>query len=226
MTRQLPLALDHVASHAREDLVVGSANAEALAWIDSWPRWTMPGLVLCGPQGSGKSHLASIWRRRANAVPLALGDAIDVVASAPQLAFLLEAVDQALTASQDGERALLHAYNLIAQAGGTLLMTARALPRDWVMRLPDLRSRMLALPVSTLRAPDDAMIALVLGKLFADRQLAPDPDVLAFIVARTERSFARLVQLVEALDLAALAARRELTVPFVRQALTDRGLIT
>ena len=226
MTRQLPLALDHVASHAREDLVVGPANAEALAWIDSWPRWSMPALVLCGPQGSGKSHLASIWRERAAAVSLTLADAIDIVATAPQRAFLLEAVDAALVASPDGERALLHAYNLIAQAGGTLLMTARDLPRAWMMRLPDLRSRMLALPVAALRTPDDAMIALVLGKLFADRQLAPDPDVLAFIVARTERSFARLAQLVEALDLAALAARRELTVPFVRQTLIDRGLVT
>lgn len=225
MTRQLPLALDHVASHAREDLVVGSANAEPLAWIDSWPRWAMPGLVLCGPQGSGKSHLASIWRRHAQAVPLELDRAIDVVAPAPQRAFLLEAVDEALASSPAGERALLHAYNLIAQAGGTLLMTARDLPRAWSMGLPDLRSRILALPAAVLRAPDDAMIALVLGKLFADRQLAPDPDVLAFIVARTERSFARLAQLVEALDLAALAARRELTVPFVRQTLADRGLI-
>ncbi|MBL8697382.1 MAG: hypothetical protein JNK67_03360 [Alphaproteobacteria bacterium] len=225
MTRQLPLALDHTPSHAREDLAVGTANAEALAWIDAWPRWTMPALVLCGPQGSGKSHLASIWRQRADALVLDLAIAIETIARDARRAFLLEDVDGALASTEAGERALLHAYNLVVQGGGSLLLTARELPRGWPMRLPDLRSRMLALPVAELRTPDDAMIAAVLGKLFADRQLAPDPDVIAFVVARTERSFARLAQIVAALDQAALAAHRELTVPFVRRTLAASGLI-
>lgn len=225
MSRQLPLALDHVPSHAREDFVVGHANADALAWIDAWPRWPMPALVLCGPSGSGKSHLASIWRRRADGHAVALAGALEAIAAAPAAAFVIEAVDAELAADAGGERALLHAYNLVAQGGGSLLLTARGGPRGWPMALPDLRSRMLALPVVELGPPDDATLALVLGKLFADRQLAPDPDVIAFLVARTERSFARLAQLVAALDAASLAERRELTVPFVRRVLGAHGLI-
>ena len=225
MTRQLPLALGADVSFAREDLVVGTANDEALAWIDAWPDWRAPGLVLWGPEGSGKSHLAAIWRRRAGARGVTIAAAIAAASAVAVPQLLVEDVERALLAGAQAEHDLLHAYNLVAQAKGSLLLTARVPPVRWPGKLPDLRSRMQALPAVALKAPDDAMLAAVLTKLFVDRQLAPDPDVVSFIAPRIERSFARLGRVVDAIDRAALAAQRAITVPFVRRILRADGLI-
>ncbi|MBM3523863.1 MAG: hypothetical protein FJX57_12965 [Alphaproteobacteria bacterium] len=226
MTRQLPLGLGHGVSHAREDLVVGEANAEALAWIDAWPGWPSPALLLLGPPGSGKTHLADLWSARAGALPVNLGGVTAVMTAEPGRTVLIEDVDRALAElGSAAERILFHALNLLAQDRGSMLLTARRHPREWSLVLPDLSSRLRAAAMAEIRAPDDAMIGGVLAKLFADRQLAPDPDVIDFIVQRTERSFERLARLVEALDRAALAARRELTLPFVRETLARERLI-
>lgn len=225
MTRQLPLELGAEASFAREDLVVGTANAEALAWIDAWPDWPAPGLVVWGPEGSGKSHLAAIWLRRSGGRRVAIDTAIAAVDGAVTPSVLVEDVESGLASGSAAELHLLHAYNLVAQARGSLLLTSRVPPARWPGSLPDLRSRMQALPAVALRAPDDAMLAAVLTKLFADRQLAPGPDVVSFIAPRIERSFARLARVVDAVDRAALAAHRALTVPFVRSVLRADGLI-
>lgn len=226
MTRQLPLALGADASHAREDLVVGAANAAALAWIDAWPDWRAPGLVLWGPEGSGKSHLASIWLRRVGGCRATIDTAIAALEGVAQPRLLVEDVERGLA---DGggaaERHLLHAFNVLAQAQGSLLLTARQPPTRWPGTLPDLRSRMQALPAVAVQAPDDDMLAAVLTKLFIDRQLAPDPDVVGFIATRIERSFARLGHVVDSVDRAALAAHRAITLPFVRNVLRAEGLI-
>jgi chromosomal replication initiation ATPase DnaA len=225
MTRQLPLALGADASHAREDLVIGTANAAALAWIDAWPDWRAPGLVLWGPEGSGKSHLASIWLRRAGARRVTIDTALATLDGVAEPKVLVEDVEIALTAGAMAEGHLLHAYNVVAQAQGSMLLTARRPPTRWPGTLPDLRSRMQALPAVAVQAPDDDMLAAVLTKLFIDRQLAPDPDVVSFIATRIERSFARLGQAVDSVDRAALAAHRAITLPFVRNVLRAEHLI-
>lgn len=226
MTRQLPLSLGTPPeSHAREDLVVGDANAEALAWIDSWPNWPAPGLLIWGPEGSGKSHLASIWAGRSGAQRVALDAAIDRLGGMRHPIAVIEDVESALAAGDDAERALFHVHNLVAQGGGALLLTSREPASRWPVKLPDLRSRMLALPAVEVKAPDDGMLAAVLTKLFADRQMPPDPDVIQFVASRIERSFSVLGRVVATLDEAALAAQRGITVPFARQALRDAGLM-
>ncbi len=227
MIRQLPLALGADASHAREDLVVGTANADALTWIDAWPDWGAPGLVLWGPEGSGKSHLATIWIRCAGGRRATIDSAIAAVqgagATAPSL--LIEDVELALAANGTAEEQLLHAFNSVVQAQGSLLLTARVPPARWPGALPDLRSRMQALPAVAVKAPDDAMLSAVLTKLFVDRQLTPDPGVIDFIAPRIERSFARLGHVVDVVDRAALAAHRAITLPFVRSILRTEGFI-
>jgi chromosomal replication initiation ATPase DnaA len=226
MMRQLPLGLGmRPGSHAREDLVVGDANAEALAWIDSWPDWPAPGLLVWGPEGCGKSHLSSIWAARSGAVRLDLPAAIERLQGVRRPIAVLEDVERALEAGDEAERMLFHVHNLVAQGGGALLLTARLPAARWSMRLPDLRSRMLALPAIEVTAPDDGMLAAVLSKLFADRQLPPDADVIHFIATRIERRFSVLARVVETLDRAMLAAQRGLTVPFARDTLRAAGLM-
>ncbi|MFZ9635063.1 MAG: HdaA/DnaA family protein [Alphaproteobacteria bacterium] len=223
MTRQLPLALEpRAGSHEREDLAVGPPNREALAWIDAWPEWPGGGLVVHGPEGSGKSHLASIWASRARAGRIALDAPLDRLAGLSRPALLLEDADRALAAG--AAAAAFHAYNLGGQSGGTLLLTAREPAARWGVALADLRSRMQALPAAELKAPDDEMLAAVLAKLFADRQIPPDREIVHFIAARVERRLSTLGAVVDALDRAALAAGRGVTLPFVRQVLREKGL--
>jgi chromosomal replication initiation ATPase DnaA len=223
---QLPLALGvPEAASRREDLIVGAANANALAWIDRWPDWPAPGLVLHGPAGSGKSHLARIWSERAAArrAPADL-DPAALLRDGARALLIEDAPDWIAARGPDGERALFHVHNLVQQQGGSLLLTAREPASRWGVSLADLRSRLNALPSVGLSAPDDAMLAAVLAKLFADRQVPPDAEVLRYIVARVERSFEVLAPIVDAIDRAALAAKRPVTLPFARMVLREREL--
>ncbi len=199
----------------REDFLVAPCNEAAVAWLDRWPDWPGPALVIHGPPGSGKSHLAEVWRRRSGAdiVPAArLADVVSDAAHAPAL------VIDGLGGPVD-ERALLHTYNAIAERDGHLLLTAQAPPARWPLTLPDLASRLRLGPAAALGLPDDALLGALVLKLFADRQIAVAPEVPAYVVPRIERTFEAVVRLVERLDRAALAEGRAVTVPLVRAVL-------
>ena len=213
---QLPLDLGHRPALDRDAFLVTDSNAAAVGWIDRWPAWPMPALVLEGPPGAGKTHLASVWRARA-AADLVEGAALDA-AHVPQL---LDAGRPLVIEQADGaaERPLLHLYNGFAERKLSLLLTAGAAPARWGTRLPDLSSRLKALPVAQILAPDDRLIHAVLIKLFADRQLVVADDVVDFLTARMERSFEAARALVGAIDAASLAARRRVTVPLARDVL-------
>lgn len=218
--RQLALDLPYRPALGRDDFLVAPCNEAAVGWIDLWPGWPGPALVLCGPPASGKSHLAAVWRARAGAISL------DPAALPDAAAFEGEAVPQVLLEGADriaDEEALLHLYNRIAEQGGSLLLTADTPPARWPTRLADLASRLRAAPVAGIGWPDDALLGGLLVKMFADRQLAPGPDVVAFLLPRMERSFAAARALVERLDEAALAQRRTVTVPLARAVLREEG---
>ncbi len=215
---QLPLDLPHRPALGREDFLVAPANAAAVAWLDRWPDWPAPALTLAGPPGSGKTHLGQVFQRLFGAVPLApealaRGSPRDLAGAAR--AILLDEAERA------AEEPLLHLYNLMAERGGHLLLLARAAPARWGIALPDLRSRLLAAPVAALAPPDDALLAALLIKLFADRQLRVGEEVVAWLVPRLERSFAAAQHAVAALDQAALAQRRPITVPLARGVLGE-----
>lgn len=216
--RQLPLDLGHRPALGRGDFLVAPCNAEAVAWLDRWPDWPAPALSVHGPDGCGKSHLARVFAARADAPVLAAAEL--TAADPPRLfgpwrAVVVEDADRGVD-----EEALLHLYNLAREAGRHLLLTARAAPARWpLLVLPDLRSRLNAAPAATIAAPDDALLAGLLVKLLADRQLKVGREVVEFLLPRMERSFADAQALVARLDGAALAARREITVPLARQVL-------
>jgi chromosomal replication initiation ATPase DnaA len=206
--RQLALALPHAESFAREDFLTGASNEAALAMIERWPDWPDRVLALVGPEGAGKSHLAAIWAEIAGARRVsarALGET-DLLAALATGALVIEDASAALD-----ERALFHVLNLIREEEGFLLITAQAAPARWGVALPDLASRLRAVPTVALSAPDDALLRAVLVKLFADRQLGVDTALVSYLTTRIERSFAAARAAVEALDREALRMQRPVT---------------
>lgn len=204
---QIALDLGHRTARSREDFLVTGANAEAVAAVDRWPDWGAPFLLLVGPPGSGRTHLASVWAERAEAVfiaPRMLGDHrfADRVPSV--------VVDDADDPARD-EAGLFHLLNA-AQAGGSgVMLTAATPPGAWGVRLPDLASRLRLAAIASLAPPDDALLAGVIAKLFADRQVEIDASLVQFILRRVERSLPAVARAVETLDRAALEGKTRIT---------------
>ncbi len=219
MTRQLPLDLGFSSSYCAADYLVSASNAAAFAWIERWPDWPAPGLALCGPPGCGKTHLAQVWRERSeatiiDAATLASVDPSQVLGSFPACAVDNIAAGDLGTSA---EHALLHLYNMTNERRGHLLLCADAPPARWPIALPDLRSRLAALPTVGIAPPDDGLLEALLAKLFADRQLVVDRGTVIFIVARMERSFDAARRLVDAIDRAALASQKRPSLGLVRE---------
>ncbi|HTV87919.1 MAG TPA: DNA replication protein [Stellaceae bacterium] len=216
---QLALDLPHRAALGRADFLAAGPNEAALGWIERWPDWPARAVALHGPAGCGKSHLAGLWQARSGGV-LVAGAALaglDPAALAGRRAVALDDADRA------PERALLHLYNCCVETRAGLLLVARRAPAAWATMLPDLASRLRAMPAVAIGAPDDALLAAVLVKHFADRQLHPAPSVIDFLVRRMERSFAAAAALVGAIDRLALAGRRPVTLAVAREVLGERA---
>jgi chromosomal replication initiation ATPase DnaA len=203
--RQLALALEHVESYARDDFLPGSCNAAALELIDSWPDWPAGAMALVGPEGAGKTHLATIWAAASGARVIS-GHALAETMLRSALATGALVIEDA--AAITDERALFHLINLARQEGAYLLFTARTTPTAWPVVIPDVISRLRAMPVVTLQAPDDVLLRAVIVKLAADRQLGIDDSVVRYLSTRIERSFAAARAAVIALDNEALRQGR------------------
>lgn len=220
---QLPLGFGHRPSLAGDDFLVAPSNAEALAWIERWPDWPAPVVTVWGPPACGKTHLARLFEaisgaRLITSCGLAAADPIELAAAGAPL--ILEDAERALGAGGKSlEETLFHLYNALNESAGGLLLTAENAPARWDLKLADLRSRLAAAPVAEIGPPGDAMIEAVLVKLFGDRQLKVEPDVISYLTARMERSFAEAARLVGAIDGMALSRRRNVTVPLVREVL-------
>ena len=208
MHRQLSFDLPVRAALGREDFFVAPANAMAVALIEGWRDWPGRKLVLEGPKGAGKTHLAHVWAQAAGAriveARALAGADIPDLASGP-----VAVEDVPLIAGDTAaENALFHLHNLTLAEGHSLLLTADRPAAQWGLTLPDLASRMQGTQATRLEAPDDRLLTALLAKLFADRQLIPTPDTIPYLVTRMDRSFDSARQLVAALDAAALAQGR------------------
>lgn len=216
---QLALDLGHRPALGRDDFLVAPCNAEAVAWLERWPHWPSHALALFGPAGSGKSHLLAAFAQHhgAEAVTVQAADlapeAVPGVVAAAKVVMVdgLDALAQ--------EAALFHLWNLTKETGRWLLLAGREAPARMPIGLPDLRSRLSATPAVGIGVPDDSLLAALLVKQFADRQLRVGEDVVSYILGRMERSFAAARAVVEALDNASLAERRAITVPLARAVL-------
>ena len=215
--RQLPLNLTHRAAMTRADYLVGDANRAAVALVDGWPAWPDRAVLLSGPAGSGKTHLVEIWRHTSNAAVVAgnaLGN-VEALAAAPAIAV------EDLHVGPLDEAGLFHLINLGGERRVPLLMTSRLPAGALPVQLPDLASRLRATRPIDLGAPDDALLRLVLVKLFADRQLTVDASVIETIVTRMERSLEAANRIVAELDREALAGGRAISRRLAAETLTQ-----
>jgi chromosomal replication initiation ATPase DnaA len=207
--RQLAFALPHAESLTRDNFLEGPANASGLALVDSWPEWPNRVMLMVGPEGSGKSHLAAIWADEAGARST-MARALTAATVPGALATGALVVEDLKTPDFD-ERALFHLLNLAREDGAFVLITARAPPSAFQVELRDLRSRLRAVPSVSLHPPDDQLFRALIVKLCADRQLTVDEAVVSYLATRIERSYAAARQAVEFLDFEALRLGRPVT---------------
>jgi chromosomal replication initiation ATPase DnaA len=207
--RKLALALPHAESLTRDNFLEGPANAAGLALIDSWPDWPNRIMLLVGPEGSGKSHLAAIWTEQAGARSTS-AQALTAAAVPGALATGALVVEDLKSPDFD-ERALFHLLNLAREDDASVLITARVPPSAFQVELRDLRSRLRAVPTVSLLPPDDQLFRALIVKFCADRQLTVDETVVSYLSTRIERSFAAARRAVELLDTEALQLGRPVT---------------
>ncbi len=217
---QLPLELGHRASYGGEDFLVAPCNEAAVAWLDRWPDWPGPGLAIHGPAGCGKTHIAHVFQAGAEARLLRPGDLERASPAALIDGYRACVLDEAPPVP---ERPLLHLFNALAEKGGHLLIVSRLPPARWSLGLPDLASRLSALPAVRIDPPDDSLVEALLVKLFADRQIIVAPGVVAFLTARLERSFDALLRAVDHLDRESLARHRRVSLAFAREIVEREG---
>jgi chromosomal replication initiation ATPase DnaA len=207
--RQLALALPHAESLTRDNFLEGPANEAGLALVESWPDWPNRIMLLVGPEGSGKSHLASIWAERSGARSTS-AHALTAAAVPGALATGALVVEDLKRGDFD-ERAMFHLMNLAREDEAYVLMTARIAPSAFEVELRDLRSRLRAVPAVSLLPPDDLLFRSLIVKFCADRQLSVDEAVVSYLSTRIERSYAAVRQAVELLDTEALRLGRPVT---------------
>ena len=207
--RQLLLALEHAESFAREDFLEGPSNVTALTLVESWPDWPSRIMALTGPEGAGKSHLASIWAETSGARRMSARHLTEteVPAALATGALVLEDLEPGAF----DERALFHLINLTREEQAFVLVTGREPSANFGVSIPDLSSRLRAIPAVALQPPSDALLRLVMVKLAADRQIALDESVVAFLANRIERSFAAVRAAVARLDEESMRRQRPVT---------------
>ena len=222
---QLPLSLSHPTDFYSDDLVVTKSNKSAYELIERWPDWPMPVAVLVGPDGSGKTHFASVWADISKAQEIE-PDQLDRA-----ITFIEKGIP-VLVEDMDGvnlnEVVFFHLINSVKERRvinpkTTLLITARKGPSNWNVKLDDLASRLRSVTLATLEQPDDELLNAVAFKLFSDRQITVDPSVVEFLVSRSERSLFALGKTVDQIDRLALQRKSKITKALVSEALAVRS---
>lgn len=216
--RQIAFDLSGRPAMAREDFLVAPSNQDAVAWIDLWPEWPAPALILYGPPASGKTHLCAVWAAKSKATTLSVEELLrrgmrESVAERGHL--VLEDIDSCL-GNMEEENILFHLYNLCKEEERGLLLTMKEPPIRQCFLLPDLASRLRAVPAVAIRPPDEQLLEAVIVKLFADRQVRVGEDVLRYITSRIERSFEAVREVVLWADRESMIRKRPVSIPLVR----------
>ncbi len=223
LVEQIPLDLGARPAFGRDDFHVGASNRDAVGWIDRWPEWPAPVLILQGPPACGKSHLAAVWQERTGAA--IINPEMLIERSAKNLfelgpALVLDGLDPWL-GDRAAETTLFHLYNMLKEEQKTMMVTMRMSANQSDFVIADLASRFRAAPCVAIHAPDDMLLASVIIKLFSDRQLIVNNDVISYLLPRMERSFAAARDIVRRADHMALSEKRAISIPLLRKVLAD-----
>ncbi|MEM7621307.1 MAG: DnaA/Hda family protein [Pseudomonadota bacterium] len=212
---QLILDLPHRSAMGEQDFMVSECNKAAVRLIDVWPDWPAHYLLMIGPSGVGKTHLANVWRMKSGAQVLCAEQLLLEKDKVEQIrekqALIIEDIDQVSDDKATFETALFHILNLSKEHDFHVLMTAQERPGMWPVALPDLRSRLRATPFVEIDPPDTLLLNGILVKLFQDRQLHISPQVVQYISMRIERSMDAVQNIIDAIDKAALATGRKVS---------------
>ena len=212
---QLSFQLPHLTAMGAADFYISDSNGEAVAWLDRWPRWPHPALVFWGPQGSGKTHLAHVWQARSHAL-FTTASALPAESQNVILDF-----SNRLPKTPQEEIDLLHFMNSCYQNNNWLLLLSREAPTRWNIQLPDLRSRLNAIPLARIDEPDDALLSFVLAKHFSDRQLPVRDEIINYLVKRIDRSFQAVTDIVDCIDRLQLQTKRPFGLSLARDCLKN-----
>ncbi len=218
--KQLPFDYGHEPSHLEDDFIAGDGNRLALAHIRAFPNWAGPLTLIEGPAKSGKSHLVRIWAQRVGA-RLVLPDELEDLSRTGGTAPL---VVEDLERSGYDENALFHLLNQSMRDGRPVLMTTREAIANWPFETDDLKSRARLAARFTVALSDDIQLSQMFVKLFGDRQVAVDPKIISYLVARMERSPEEAVALAELVDRMAMSRGTAITRSVAAAALAERGV--
>ena len=197
---QIALPLDWPQARDDSRLILSEANQAAFEHFRSWSLWPVKATMLTGPRRSGRSLLARAFVSRVGGR-------------------LFENADR------HDEEELFHAWNSAQDSGHPLVMIVDEVPPAWTVNLPDLRTRLAITPIARIEQPDDELFRALIRLLFADRGLHMPEEALGFIIDRVERSYWMAERVVETIDRFAIAERARLTLPTIRRALGEGGII-
>lgn len=220
---QIPFDLGNRPALGRDDFLVAPNNHDAVAWIDLWPNWPAPCLVLYGAVASGKTHLGAVWSETSAAICVKASEIDEAIIrdiADMKHHVIIEDAD-ALIGNLKGEKGLFHLYNIFKEEQRSFLLTLQEPPVRRSFALPDLASRLRAAPSVAIREPDEELLGALIVKLFNDRQVRISAEVLHYILPRIERSFEAVRNLVEQADQKALIEKRGVTVPLMRDILNQ-----
>ena len=208
-SEQLAFDLPCRAALDAQDFLVSPSNEEAVDAIDRWPDWPHWAMLIAGPARSGKSHLANVWRANSHA-SVCSASVLDMGVAAKAVAarnIVIEDIDRGI----GNEQAFFHLLNLAREHQLSVLITSAVAPGDLAITLPDLKSRLCALPLVQIHEPDDNLLRGVLVKHFNDRQLQVAPAVIDYLVLCMEHSMAAAARVVAEIDRKTLASRRKVS---------------
>jgi hypothetical protein len=197
---QIALPLDWPQSQGESRLIVSDANRAAFEHFRKWSLWPVKATLLTGPRRSGRSLLARNFVERVSG----------------------RLIDQA---DRTDEEELFHAWNAAQESGRPLVLIVDRVPPEWEIALPDLRTRIAVTPIATITEPDDRLFQALIELHFADRGLHVPREALRFMTDRLHRDYWTLERAVEAVDRHAIAERARLSLPTVRRALIEAGMI-